>query len=42
MEYLDKVVSGKCTKFSVLNQSMWGCISIPYIPVLILFLLGEA
>ena len=31
MEYLDKVVSGKSTKSSVLNPSMRSCISIPYI-----------
>ena len=37
MEYLDKVVSGKSTKSSVVNRSICSCISIPYIPVLILY-----
>jgi cytochrome P450 family 6 len=39
MEYLDKVVSGKTTKSSVLNRSMCSCISILYIPMLILFVI---
>ena len=39
MEYLDKVVSGKSTKSSVLNRSMCSCISIPYTPLLILFVI---
>jgi len=39
MEYLDKVVSGKSTRFSVLNRSMCSCISIPYITILNLFVI---
>jgi cytochrome P450 family 6 len=39
MEYFDKVVSGKSTNYSVLNQSMYSCKSIPYVHKLILFFL---
>jgi cytochrome P450 family 6 len=39
MEYLNKVVSGKTTKSSVLNRSICSCISILYIPMLILFVI---
>jgi cytochrome P450 family 6 len=41
MEYLDKVVSGKSIKSYVLNRSMCSCISIPYIPKLILFVIRQ-
>jgi cytochrome P450 family 6 len=39
MDYLDKVVSGKSRKPSLLNRSMCNCISIPCIPMLILFVI---
>jgi cytochrome P450 len=39
MEYLDKVVSGKTTRSSIVNRSMCSCTSIPYILVLIVFVM---